>query len=216
MISILLVDDHQILRQGLRKLLETESDFRVIGEAGDGAAGLDLLGSLRPDVLVIDMIMPGMTGAEVVRRMRMVSPETKAVVLSMNNHELYVLEALNAGASAYVLKDETAAELVRAIRQVVQGRRYFSPQLSERAIEAFLNRSREAQHDLYEDLSDREREVLILAAQGLKNPEIAARLAISPRTAETHRTNLMRKLGLQNQTDLIRFAIKRGIISLDL
>ncbi len=133
----------------------------------------------------------------------------------MHDNEIYVLEALNSGASGYVLKDESPDELVKAVREVAGGRRYLSAHLSERAIEAYLTRSRASRPELYDVLSEREREVLFLAAEGLTNADIGARLAISGRTVETHRSNLMRKLGLQSQTSLVRYAIKTGILPLD-
>jgi two-component system, NarL family, response regulator NreC len=210
--TIVLADDHPIVRQGLRTVLEAEPDFQVIGEAGDGLETMQLVERLRPQVLVLDLLMPGLSGLEIARQVRQRVPETRVIVLSMHANEAYVLEALRHGAAAYVLKDVSSAELVQAVRAVAAGRRYLSRPLSERALEAYAQRAEATTLDLYEMLTTREREVLHLAAEGCSNTDIATRLSISPRTAETHRTNLMRKLGLHTQTDLIRYALRRGII----
>ena len=212
MTTILLADDHTVVRQGLRALLEGEPDLTVIGEAADGLDAVQRTERLRPDVLVVDLMMPGLGGLEVVRQVRQRVPGTHVVVLSMHANEAYVLEALRNGASGYVLKDASVTELVQAVRTAHQGHRYLSPVLSERAIAAYVEQARPTPLDLYDTLTTREREVLHLAAEGRTNAEIAARLTISPRTAETHRTNLLRKLGLQNQTDLIRYALRRGLL----
>jgi len=214
-VSILLADDHQVVRQGLRALLEAEPDFRVVGEAADGLEATRLVELLHPDVAVVDLIMPGLNGLEVTRQITTRVPKTRVVVLSMHANEAYVLEALRNGAAAYVLKDSSAAELVGAVRAVVAGRHYLGAPLSERAVDTYRQRAKEATLDIYETLTTREREVLHLAAEGHTNAEIAARLGISPRTAETHRANLMHKLGLQTQTDLVRYALRRGIIPIE-
>lgn len=212
MTTIVLADDHHVVRQGLRALLEAEPAFRVIGEAGDGLDAVQQVERLRPDVLVLDLMMPGLSGLEVTRQVRQRSPKTRVVILSMHANEAYVLEALRAGAAAYVLKESTSVELVHAIHEAIAGRRYLSPPLSERAIEVYVQKTKEAMQDAYEELTTREREVLHLAAEGLTNAEIATRLSLSPRTIEGFRTNLMHKLELRNQTDLIRYALQRGII----
>lgn len=212
MTAIVLADDHHLVRQALRTLLAAEPDLQVVGEAGDGLEATQVVERLKPDVLVVDLFMPGLGGLEVTREVVRRSPQTRVVILSMYSNEAYVLEAFRNGASGYVLKDSTSADLVQAVRDAVAGRRYLSPPLSQRAIDAYAERSKEAAADAYETLTTREREVLHLAAEGYSNPEIAARLSISPRTAETHRANLMRKLGLHSQTDLVRYAIRRGIL----
>ncbi|MDE3091111.1 MAG: response regulator transcription factor [Chloroflexota bacterium] len=212
-VSILLADDHHVVRQGLRTLLEAQVDFHVVGEAADGLEAVRLVERFKPNVLVVDLMMPGINGIEVACQVKSRSPQTRVVVLSMHANEAYVLEALQCGASAYVLKESTAEELVRAIRAVAAGRHYLSPPLSERAIEAYTQKiAGDAALDLYETLTHREHEVLHLAAEGRTTSEIAERLSISPRTAETHRTNLMRKLGLHSQTELVRYALQRGIL----
>ena len=212
MISIVLADDHHVVRQGLRALLETEADFRIIGEAGDGLEAARLVENLQPNVLVLDLMMGGMNGIEVTRQVSKRSPKTTVVILSMHNNEAYVLEALRAGAKAYILKESSADELVRAIREVSAGRRYLGPPLSERVIDTYLRKAESSMLDPYDTLTTREREVLHLAAQGSTNAEIAARLFISRRTAEIHRTNMMRKLALHTQTQLVRYAMERGIL----
>ena len=211
-VTVLLADDHPIVRQGLRLLLEAEPDFRIVGEAGDGLEAVGLVERLKPDVLVLDLMMPGLNGLDVARQVSQRSPETRIVILSMQDNEAYVLQALRNGAAGYVLKQSTSDELVRAVRAVITGRRYLSPPLSERAIEIYLQKTEAAPLDVYETLTPREREVFHLAAEGCTNAEIAERLFISPRTVEVHRANMMRKLGLHNQADLIRDALRRGIL----
>ncbi len=215
MTTIILADDHPIVRRGLRSVLEVEKDFSLIGEAGDGIEAVRLVENLTPNILITDMMMPGLTGLEVTRQVRHRVPKVKIIVLSMHAAESYVLEALRNGANGYVLKDSAADELVHAIREVLAGRRYLSSQLSERAIETYIQKSESSITDSYDSLTNREREVLKLAAEGCTNNEISERLFISPRTAETHRANLMKKLSLSNHTELIRYAIRRGLLPLD-
>jgi two-component system, NarL family, response regulator NreC len=211
-ISIVLADDHQLVREGLRRLLEAEPGFSVVGETADGLGVAPLVDRLRPQVLVVDLMMPGLGGIEATRQVRKQSPGTQVVILSMHTAEPFVLDALRNGAAAYVPKDAPGTELIRAIREVVAGRHYLAPPLSEAVIQALLAQSPPAAPDPYDTLTGREREVLHLTAQGLSNKEIARRLGCSPRTAETHRTHLMRKLGLKSRTDLIRLALKRGLL----
>ena len=215
MTTIVLADDHQLVRQGLRALLEVESDLRVIGEAGDGLEAVRLVERLNPNVLILDLMMPGINGLEVTRQIKKNSFQTGIVILSMYADEAYVLEALGNGASAYVLKDSNASDLVHAVREVAAGRRYLSPPLSDRAIEVYQETAKATVIDKYETLTTREREVLHLSAEGCTSSEIASRLGISARTAETHRTHLMSKLGLHTQVELIRYSLRRGIIQLD-
>ena len=213
-ITIVLVDDHRVVREGLRALLESEPDLSVIGEAGDGLSAIRLVERLKPNVLLLDLIIPGLNGQEVARRTRKCSPNTRVVVLSMHSSEPYVMEALRNGAAGYVLKDASYSDLVRAIREVMAGWRYLSPPLSKLAIDAYQEKADAAAADRYDLLTAREREVLQLAAEGHSNNEIANRLDISSRTAETHRANLMRKLHLRTQTELIKYAIERRIVAL--
>ena len=214
MISAVLVDDHPILRKGLRALLEDEDNCRVIGEASDGLTAIELIARLQPDVAIIDVQLPDLNGLEVARRVCDQAPQTKVIMLSMYPDEPYVLEALRHGAVGYVLKGAATTDLIQAVHVAVQGRRFLSTPLTERALDAYAKRAEEARQplDRYDLLTSQEREVLQLAAQGLGNSEVGDRLAISPRTAETHRANMLRKLGLQTQTDLVRFAVSRGLI----
>lgn len=184
-----------------------------MGEAADGLEAVRLVERLQPNVLVVDILMPGLNGLDVTRQVRQESPSTQVVVLSMHATEAYVLEALRHGATGYVLKDSTSAELIQAVREAAAGRRYLSSPLSRRAIDAYAERARSAPSlDPYDTLTFREREVLQLVAEGHSNQETAARLSISPRTVETHRASVMRKLGLRTQSDLIRFALRRGLL----
>jgi DNA-binding NarL/FixJ family response regulator len=210
--TIVLADDHRIVRQGLHALLAAEADFKVVGEAGDGREALEQVKSLAPDVLVLDLMMPGLNGLEVARQLHKHTPKVGVVVLSMHDDEGFVLEALANGVSAYVLKDSNSSDLIQAVREVAAGRRYLSPPLSDRVIETYLQMAKVGTMDKHETLTTREREVLQLSAEGHTNSEIAARLGISTRTAETHRSRVMHKLGLHTQADLIRYALRRGII----
>lgn len=211
-VSILLADDHLVVRTGLRALLAVEHDFQVVGEAEDGAAVLKQLEALRPDVLVLDLMMPALGGFQVLRAIAERQLPTHVVVLSMYSSEAYVTEALRLGATGYVVKSSDADDLSRAVRQAAAGHRFLSAPLSDSIIETYAQRVRAASEDPYDKLTPREREVLMLAAHGHTAAEIASRLNISPRTGESHRANLMRKLGLRHQTDLIRYALRRGIL----
>ncbi len=211
--TIVLGDDHKIILRGLRAVLEAQPGFSVIGEAADGLRVAGLTEKLKPDVLVLDLMMPGLSGFDVARRVTKRVPKTRIVILTMYSSEAYVVEALRSGAMGYVVKDAIADELVTAIREASAGRRYLSAPFSNDLIESYLKRP--GGTDPYETLTPREREVLHLVAEGLTSSEIAGRLFISPRTAESHRANLMRKLGLRSRTDLVRFAFQRGIVPLE-
>jgi len=209
--TVVLADDHEIVRRGVRSLLEARDDCRVVAEAADGLAAVQAVEKHKPHLLFLDLSLPRLHGIEVLRQVRTLSPHTRVLILSMHHDEPYVIEALRAGAAAYILKGSESAEIARALAEVTAGRRYLSAELSEWAINALATRAPD-QSDPLSTLSPREREVLQLAAEGCGNPEIAEKLFISPRTAETHRANLMRKLGLQTATDLVRFAIRKGLI----
>ena len=212
--TIVLGDDHNIVLTGLHALLEAQPGFSVIGEAADGLKVTSLVEKLKPDVLVVDLMMPGLGGFDVTRRVTKKLPKTKVVILSMYSSEAHVVEAMRSGASAYVLKDASTEDLITAIREAAAGRRFLSAPYSNELIETYLKRT--GGIDPYETLTPREREVLHLVAEGLTSGEIAARLFISPRTAESHRANLMRKLGLRSRTDLVKFAFQRGIVPLEM
>jgi DNA-binding NarL/FixJ family response regulator len=214
-VTVLLADDHPIVRQGLRHLLEAEPDLKIVGEAEDGLQAVQLTEKFKPNVLVVDIMMPGLNGLEVLRQVKDRSPGTCSIVLSMQSADVYVVEALKSGALGYVLKETGPSELVNAVQQVISGKRYLSPRLSERLIDVLLQTSDELTLDPYETLTNREREILHMAAEGLTTSAIAKRLSISPRTAELHRGRMMGKLGFNNQTELIRYALKRGILPLE-
>ncbi len=209
-ITIVLADDHQVVRNGLKTLLEGQG-LKVIGEASDGQEATELTEQLHPTVLVADLMMSGMNGLEVTRHVTQNIPGTAVIILSMYGNEGYVLEALRAGARGYVLKESSTYDLVHAVREAAAGRRYLGAPLSELAIEAYIHKTESTPIDPYDTLTTREREVLYLSAQGFSNTETAAKLFISRRTVEIHRNNMMRKLGLHNQAELLRYALQRGI-----
>lgn len=213
-ITIVIADDHDVVRLGIRTLLEKEPGFHIAGEAKNGMETVDLVKRLKPRLLLLDLMMPDINGIQVTRKIKKYSSKTDVIILSMHNNEAYVLEALKNGASGYVLKESRASELVHAIHEVIAGRRFLSPPLSECAIEAYIRTAGQTMLDIYGTLTNREREVLQLSAEGSNTIDIAEKLSISLRTAEVHRFNLMRKLGLHNQTELVRYAIRRGIVTL--
>jgi len=209
---IVLADDHEVVREGLRSLLDSVADFSVVGEESDGLRVADLVDRLKPDVLVVDLMMPGLNGLEVTRRVAERTPGTRIVILSMHADPAYVLDGLHNGASAYVLKDAPSSSLIQALREAAAGRRYLSPPLSEKELDGLERGRREARGDPYDRLTDREREVLQMTAEGLTGPQIGASLRISPRTVETHRANVLKKLQLRGKTDLVHFALERGLV----
>lgn len=212
-VRLVLADDHHVVRRGLRALLDAQIDFLVVGEAADGIQALELVEQQQPEILIVDLMMPNLNGLEVVRRISQSQSPTRCIVLSMQSAESYILKALHNGAWGYVLKDSTDQDLIQAVQQVAAGSHYLSPSISQHAIDLYIHKARESLPvDPLDRLTNREREILQLSAEGLTSPDIAARLTISPRTVETHRANLMSKLGLNSQTDLIRFAIKHGLI----
>jgi DNA-binding NarL/FixJ family response regulator len=212
MTTIVLADDHPMVLHGLRTVLEAEPDFTIIGEATEGHAVLDMVLQLQPDILILDVLMPGLNGMELTQQLTSHGVSTRIVIFSMHANTVYVRETLRHGASAYVLKESDAGDLVQAVREVLAGRRFLSRALTERAVDMFLEFAAESSLDWVELLTSRERQVLQLAAQGVNNAEIGNRLNISPRTVETHRTNLMRKLGLKTQAELLRYAMQHGIV----
>jgi two-component system, NarL family, response regulator NreC len=212
MISIVLAEDHNLVRKGLKSLLGAEAGLALVGEAADGLQAVELVKKLQPDLLLLDLAIPRLHGLEVIRVVRR-DFRTKIVVVSMHADEPYVMEALKMGAAGYVLKESTPEELLEAIRIVMAGGYYLSPVLRRSALTAAFRRTGSST-DPYTSLTPRERVVLQFAAQGNSNAEIAQKLCVSPRTIETHRANLLKKLGLKSQTDLVRFAIRKQIISL--
>jgi DNA-binding NarL/FixJ family response regulator len=214
-VSVLLVDDHNIVRQGFRALLDNESDIRVIGEARTGLEALRLIETFLPNVVVLDVNIPEINGLELTRQLRKSHPNTKVVILSVYETEAYVVAALQNGAKAYVLKGADSSDLVRAIRLVMQGERYLSPPLNELEIESYQLKARDSTLDPCDRLSQRERQILILVAEGWSNLEIAGKLKLSVRTVEFHRARIMHKLNLQNNAELVKFAITHKLISLE-
>ena len=209
-IRVLVADDHMIVRTGIRHVLEGEAEFEVVGEAASGSEALALTSELHPDVVVLDISMPGGTGLEVAGRLRESSPNTRVLILSMHDNAEYVLESVRAGAHGYLLKDTAAIELRDAIRAICQGGSYFSPPVASR-LSAAVREERVTQAGL-EQLTGREREVLLGIARGRTNKEIAGQLGISHRTVETHRESLMRKLQLRTVAELTRFALGAGLV----
>ncbi|MFN2506118.1 MAG: response regulator [Acidimicrobiales bacterium] len=213
-VRVLLVDDHPVVREGVSSLLAAGRDFEVVGQAECGDEVPALVEQLHPDVVVLDLVMPGRGGLEVTGELTRRFPGTRVLVLSMHDSEAYVLEALRRGASGYALKHAPPAELVRAVREVAAGRRYLSPPLTERAVEAYARRASQVS-DPYDALTAREREVLALVAEGHTNAAIGEQLFISPRTVETHRAHAMKKLGVRSSAQLVRDALRRGILAPD-
>jgi DNA-binding NarL/FixJ family response regulator len=209
-IRVLVADDHMLVRTGIRHVLESETEFEVVGEAGSGGEALALNSELHPDVVVLDISMPGVSGLEVASRLRDDSPATRVLILSMHDNAEYVLESVRAGAHGYLLKDTAATELRQAIRAVCDGGSYFSPPVASK-LSAAVRREQNAGPAL-EQLTGREREVLLGIAAGRTNKEIAAELGISHRTVESHRESLMRKLQLRSVAELTRFALTTGLV----
>ena len=210
--EIVIAEDHTILRQGLRALLSSDPDFEIVGEAEDGRVAVRLVETLSPDLLLMDLSMPRMTGMEAITEIKKRSPATKIVVLTVHKGEEYILSALKAGADGYVLKDAGHDELVTALKNVLAGKRYLSPDISEKVIGGYLEGKRSLKAAPWDTLTQREREILKLIAEGYKNKEIAEHLFISLKTVEKHRSNLMRKLDLHNTAALTAFAMEKGII----
>ncbi len=213
-IRILLVDDHAIVRAGLKLLLESQPDMTVIGEAADGLEGARKARELKPDVVVMDIAMPGLSGLEATRRIKAECPETQVLALTMHEDERYFFQILHAGASGYVVKGAPPADLIAAIRSVHQGQAYLYPSLARKLLDEYLTREKEGR-ETSQELTDREREVLRLIAQGMTGKEIAELLGVSAHTVERHRQNLMAKLNLHNRAALIKYAIRKGLIELE-
>lgn len=213
--TILIADDHPIVRRGIRNLLQPESEFSIVGEVADGLEAIHQVERLKPDILLLDLMLPGLSGLEVLRVARDRTPTTRVVVLSMYSTTAFVAEALKNGASAYVLKGSAEDDIVRGLRDVAHGKRFLSPQISDMAIEGYIELLRDHPSDPHETLTPREREILQLAAEGHTNSQIAQRLHISPRTVENHRANLLRKLGITNHSELVVYAVRHGLIPLD-
>lgn len=213
-IRILLADDHNILRDGLRLLLERHPEFRVVAEAADGRSTVQMAEEHSPEVVIMDIAMPNMNGIEATRRIVDRSPNTGVVILSMHYDESYIIRALKAGARAYLLKDTVKGELIAAVQAVAQGRSYFSPRIRSILQEDYVQvLDRKGIEDSYDLLTEREREVLQLIAEGKTNKEIANSLNLSLYTVDTHRTHILQKLNLHSVPEVIMYAVRKGIIS---
>jgi DNA-binding NarL/FixJ family response regulator len=212
-IRILVVDDHTILRAGLRMMLNAQPDMEVIGEAQDGRQALQEAQRLQPDVILMDITMPDVNGIEATKHIKRVLPEVKILMLTMHEHDEYVFQALRAGASGYMLKEAADTELITAIHVIKSGQFYLSPTAQSVVVGDYLQRVRTGEErDSYSCLTEREREILKLVAEGHTNNQIAERLIISPKTVDTHRTHIMDKLNLHSRAELVKYAMRRGLL----
>jgi two-component system, NarL family, response regulator NreC len=213
-IRILLADDHTVMRNGLRLLLERQPNLKVIGEAADGREAVTLAAAEEPDVVVMDIAMPHLNGVEAARQITTRCPQTAIAILSMHSDESYVIRSLKAGARAYLLKDSAEADLIAAIRAITEGKSYFSPAVTRLLKEDYMHQLADVgAEDSYELLTNREREVLQLVAEGKSNKDVANLLNLSLYTVETHRTHILQKLNLHSVPELILYAVRKGIIS---
>ena len=211
-LRILLADDHTVVRQGLRKVLEERPEWQVVAEAGDGRDAVRLAEELKPDVAVMDVAMPLLNGIEATRQITHRVPHTKVLVLSMYSDEAYVIQMLKAGATGYLLKDSADVDLLQAVQAVSEGKSFFSPAVARLMSDDYARQRGEDAVDRYESLSGREREIFQLVAEGKINKEIAALLFISPSTVETHRARIMEKLDLHSAAEIVLYAVRRGVI----
>ena len=212
-VKILVVDDHAIVREGVRMILAKESDLEVVGEAGDGQQALELTERVRPDVVIMDISMPGMGGIEATQTVRARHPEVQVLALTMHEDESYVFQLLRAGAAGYVLKRAAAQDLVQAVRASAKGEAFLYPSVARKVVEDYLRRVETGEERArYDGLTTREKEILTLIAQGLSNQQIAEKLFISIKTVQTHRAHILEKLGLHDRTELVRYAIRKGLI----
>ena len=213
-VRILLADDHTVMRNGLRLLLERQPNLQVVGEAADGRQAVALCETVNPDVVVMDIAMPNLNGIEAARQIVNHNPRTAIAILSMHSDESYVIRALKAGARAYLLKDSAEADLLAAVRALTEGKSFFSPAISKILVEDYMRQlESRGVEDTYELLTNREREILQLLAEGRTNKEVANMLNLSLYTVETHRTHILQKLNLHSVPELILYAVRKGIIA---
>jgi len=210
-ITVLICDDHALFREGVKTILSSQPDFEVVGEAEDGKEGIDLAVRLQPDVVLMDISMPVLKGFEATRRIKKARPEVKVLILSVYDDEDLVARCLDAGASGYVLKDSPPPQLIYAIQAVSRGQQYMSPRVLTTVVRQFIANPTEPKTG-YDLLSDREREILVLLAEGVALKDIARRLNLSVKTVEAHKYNLMRKLNLHDRSELIRYAIRKRLV----
>lgn len=212
-IRALICDDHMMVRQGVRMVLQSEPDIELVGEAGTGEEAVALAAELKPDVVIMDLSLPDISGIDATRRIKEAVPATRVIALTMHEEEPYVLEVLKAGADGYIVKRSAAADLVNAIRQVIQGQAVLDPVVTRAVVSGYVTRpapTTAAREDI--PLTPRELEILVLVAEGNTNAEIAKKLYISEKTVQTHRSNMLDKLGIHDRTELVRYAIRLGLI----
>lgn len=212
-LRLLLVDDHRLVRHGLRKILEEQQDWEVVGEASDGREAVEAAVALAPDVAILDIGTPLLNGIDATRQIVKKVPQVGVLILSMHSDEAYVARALGAGARGYLLKDSAGVDLIRAVNTVASGGSFFSPAVSRLMVDDYLRRASAGEGDRYDTLSDREREIFQLVAEGRSNKEVAELLTISAATVETHRGRILQKLDVHNTAELVLYAVRRGVIA---
>jgi RNA polymerase sigma factor (sigma-70 family) len=212
-VTIILVDDHKLIRQGIRSLLEAQQRYKVVGEANDGREGFELIERISPDIAIIDMMMPNLNGIEIARLVNQRGLRTKVLILTMCDNATYAVRALQGGALGYILKDSDFSEILHAIQNVLISKRYLSPEIAEEVLEMLLKAGAGKEEDALNLLSPREREILQLVGEGKTNSSIADQLTLSIRTVESHRFNTMKKLRLNSHADLVKFAINTGLVT---
>ena len=211
MTRILLADDHDIIRRGLKELLETHAGWQVVGEASSGRQAVELAGKLHPDIAILDLTMPELNGLEATRQIKKALPKTAVLIFTMHENENLIRDVLTAGALGYVLKSDAARHLTNAVEALIQHKPFFSAKVSEAVLDGYLKAGREAAATT-EPLTPREREIVQLLAEGKSNKEVADTLGISPKTIETHRATIMRKLELKSFAEMVRYAVRNNII----
>ncbi len=214
-IKVLVADDHTILRQGIKALLDNQEGIEVVGEAKDGREAIKLIEELLPDVILMDIAMPGLNGAEATRRIKKKFPKMKVLVLTMYANEEYISQTLNAGANGYLVKETAFQDLITAIKAVYRGEAFMSPSISKKVMNSYIQQDRGDKKKICEILTTREREILQLIAEDNSSKKIAETLFISPKTVETHRTHIMDKLNIHNRSGLIKYAIRKGMVDID-